>query len=138
MNNFYNEGQKKLQNENGSELIANQLKDTRLLTNFNDDTSQIINNSLFFFIATTSIDGKLDCSYKGGCSGFVKVISDNQLAFANYDGNGMYRTLGNINEKNQVALLFIQFEGDKRRIRINGTARISKNIETLRYVSQNH
>ncbi len=131
MQNFYSPGQLALQKRNGSTPIAKQLKDTRLLTEFNDDTRNIVNESQFFFIATSGTNGKLDCSYKGGNTGFVQTILPNQLAFANYDGNGMYRTLGNIEEHEEVALLFIQFEGDKRRMRVNGKATITKESEWL-------
>ncbi|MGF1900702.1 pyridoxamine 5'-phosphate oxidase family protein [Aliivibrio sifiae] len=133
MRNFYSENQLRIQKLNGSERIAKQLEDTRLMIEFNDDVAQIVNSSLFFFIATSSGDRNLECSYKGGNEGFVRVMSDNELAFANYDGNGMYKTLGNIDENPEVALLFIQFNGDKRRIRINGRARISTDKEITQH-----
>lgn len=120
-----------MQERHGKQRIAKQLFDTRVHTSFTDDDRSVIDNSLFFFIATSDSDGSLDCSYKGGHQGFVKILSDDELAFANYDGNGMYRTLGNIQLNPNVGLLFIQFSDDKRRIRVNGHASVSYNAKHL-------
>jgi predicted pyridoxine 5'-phosphate oxidase superfamily flavin-nucleotide-binding protein len=76
-----------------------------------------------FFIATVGANGNLDCSYKGGERGFVKVLDERTIAFPNYDGNGQYLTAGNIVETRKVGLLFIDFE-NQRRMRFNGTATI--------------
>lgn len=76
-----------------------------------------------FFIASQGANGSLDCSYKGGEPGFVKVIDEHTIAFPNYDGNGQYMTAGNIVETGRVGLLFIDFE-NQWRMRLNGTASI--------------
>lgn len=76
-----------------------------------------------FFIASQGANGSLDCSYKGGEPGFVKVIDEHTIAFPNYDGNGQYMTAGNIVESGRVGLLFIDFE-NQWRMRLNGTASI--------------
>ena len=76
-----------------------------------------------FFIASTDPDGAPDCSYKGGDPGFVRVIDDRTLAFPMYDGNGMFRTLGNLRVNPRVGLLFIDFEGGTR-LRVNGDASV--------------
>ena len=77
-----------------------------------------------FFIATADAQGRPDCSYKGGLPGFVRVLDDNTLAIPDYDGNGMYRTWGNVLVNPHVGLLFLDFENPKR-LRVNGTARVS-------------
>ena len=66
-------------------------------------------------------DGQPDCSYKGGEPGFVRVTADDELAFPSYDGNGMFRSLGNMLVNAAVALLFIDFERPNR-LRVNGRA----------------
>ena len=78
-----------------------------------------------FFIATTDAEGSPDCSYKGGDPGFVRVVDDRTLAFPVYDGNGMFRTLGNIRVNPRVGLLFIDFETGNR-LRVNGDASIAE------------
>ena len=57
--------------------------------------------------------------------GFVRVAGPSELVFPDYDGNGMFKSLGNIAVNPNVALLFIDFERP-RRLRINGTATISR------------
>jgi predicted pyridoxine 5'-phosphate oxidase superfamily flavin-nucleotide-binding protein len=76
-----------------------------------------------FFIATADARGQPDCSYKGGLPGFVHVLDDRTLAIPDYDGNGMYRTWGNVVVNPQVGLLFLDFEQPKR-LRVNGRAQV--------------
>ena len=54
----------------------------------------------------------------------MRVLDEGTLAFPDYDGNGMYRSWGNILVNPRVGLLFLDFEKPKR-IRVNGTAQIS-------------
>jgi predicted pyridoxine 5'-phosphate oxidase superfamily flavin-nucleotide-binding protein len=74
-----------------------------------------------FFLATADADGQPDCSYKGGLPRFVRVTAPSELAFPSYDGNGMFRSLGNVLVNPRVGLLFIDFE-QPRRLRVNGRA----------------
>jgi hypothetical protein len=74
-----------------------------------------------FFLATADAAGAPDCSYKGGDPGFVRVLDDTTLAFPSYDGNGMFRSLGNVSVNPQVGLLFIDWERP-RRLRVSGEA----------------
>jgi predicted pyridoxine 5'-phosphate oxidase superfamily flavin-nucleotide-binding protein len=76
-----------------------------------------------FFIASEGANGMLDCSYKGGEPGFVKVLDETTVAFPNYDGNGQYMTTGNILETGRVGMLFVDFQ-NQWRMRLNGTASI--------------
>lgn len=76
-----------------------------------------------FFLATVDADGQPACSYKGGDPGFVTVVDDQTLAFPNYDGNGMYLSMGNVDATHHVGLLFIDFE-HPRRVRVEGTAEL--------------
>ena len=79
-----------------------------------------------FFIATVDEQGHAQCSYKGGEPGFVRVVDDRTIAFPNYDGNGMYLSMGNVLQTSQVGLLFIDFE-QQHRMRLNGEATIDFN-----------
>ena len=62
---------------------------------------------MFFFLATADAEGRPDCSFKGGPPGFVRVVGPGELAFPDYDGNGMFKSLGNILANPNVGLLFI-------------------------------
>ncbi len=58
--------------------------------------------------------------------GFVKVIGPSELAFPDYDGNGMFKSLGNIVANPNVGLLFIDMGEKPRRVRVNGEASVSR------------
>jgi len=88
----------------------------------------------FFFLATSSPDGRCDCSFKGGGPGLVKVLCPNRLAFPHFEarvkGNGAYMSLGNILLNPYVSMLFIDFT-DGARLRVNGQASIHENAEMM-------
>lgn len=88
-----------------------------------DSDRAMIENAMFFFLATVDENGQPQCSYKGGPSGFVHIENDATLVFPNYEGSGLYISPGNIAKMGKVGLLFIDFEGQSR-MRINGTAEI--------------
>ncbi|HYT25101.1 MAG TPA: pyridoxamine 5'-phosphate oxidase family protein, partial [Actinomycetota bacterium] len=71
-----------------------------------------------------------NCSYKGGEPGFVRVVDERTIAFPNYDGNGMFLSMGNLLRNPEVGLLFIDFERGHR-LRLNGTASIDEQDELL-------
>ena len=76
-----------------------------------------------FFLATCDHRGVPTCSYKGGDPGFVRVLDASWVAFANYDGNGKYLSMGNLLKNPHVGILFIDFERQQR-LRLQGTASI--------------
>ncbi len=103
------------------------LADRVLQVAFHDVLSEsdrrIIENAMFFFLATVDGDGQPQCSYKGGPRGFVHIEDDTTVIFPVYEGNGLFLSAGNIAEMGKVGLLFIDFEAQKR-MRINGSAEI--------------
>jgi uncharacterized protein len=56
----------------------------------------------------------------------VRVVGPDELAFPDYDGNGMFKSLGNILANPGVGLLFIDMGEKPRRLRVNGTASVSR------------
>ena len=120
----YHDGMRRLQDARDTRRIADRLAQVTLRHAFTDEDRAFIERSPMFFVATADAEGRPDCSYKGGLPGFVRVIDATTLAFPDYDGNGMYRTWGNVLVNPNVGLLFIDFETPKR-IRVNGTATIS-------------
>ena len=73
------------------------------------------------FLATASADGRPYVQHRGGPPGFIKVLDENTLAFADFGGNRQYITLGNLAE-NPRALLFLMDFATRRRIKIWGRA----------------
>ncbi len=121
---LYHEGMRRLQDGRDTRRIADRLEQVTLHTAFTEEDRAFIENCAMFFLATADIDGKPDCSYKGGLPGFVRVLDSDTIAFPDYDGNGMYRSLGNISVNPYIGLLFIDFE-NAQRIRVNGKAQVS-------------
>jgi predicted pyridoxine 5'-phosphate oxidase superfamily flavin-nucleotide-binding protein len=121
---MYHDGMRRLQDARETRRIADRLEQVTLRTAFTDEDRAFIERCPMFFVATADIDGRPDCSYKGGLPGFVRVLDGRTLAFPDYDGNGMYRTWGNILVNSRIGLLFLDFENPKR-IRVNGTAQVS-------------
>lgn len=119
----YHEGMRQLQDERDSRRLADRLEQVTLRTSFTEDDRAFIESCAMFFLATADADGHPDCSYKGGLPGFVRILDGQTLAFPDYDGNGMYRSLGNIRVNPNIGMLFIDFENIKR-IRVNGTAQV--------------
>ena len=122
---MYHDGMRRLQDARETRNIADRLEQVTVRAMFTKEDREFIENCSMVFVATADTDGKPDCSYKGGPPGFVRVIDDHTLAFPDYDGNGMYRSWGNVLVNSHVGLLFIDFEKQKR-IRVNGTAQILK------------
>ncbi len=86
-----------------------------------------------FFLATADREGRPQCSYKGGEPGFVRVLDQHTVAFPNYDGNGMYLSMGNLSVNPQVGMLFIDFVSERpSRLRLNGLAHIDEDDERSR------
>jgi predicted pyridoxine 5'-phosphate oxidase superfamily flavin-nucleotide-binding protein len=71
-------------------------------------------------------------SFKGGPAGFVRVTGPGELAFPDYDGNGMFKSMGNLGVNPNVGLLFIALHGRPRRMRVNGSARIDRDDPLLK------
>lgn len=121
----YHEGSRRLQDRFGTRALADRLAGTLAHAAFTDEDRAFIEGRRFFFLATADAEGRPDCSYKGGAPGFVRITGASELAFPSYDGNGMFRSLGNIAANPSVGLLFIDFESP-RRLRVNGVATFSE------------
>jgi len=121
----YHEGMRRLQDRFDTRRLADRLDEKLGRTEFTAEDREFIESRRLFFLATADAEGQPDCSYKGGEPGFVRVTGAGELAFPSYDGNGMFRSLGNVLANPAVALLFIDFERPNR-LRVNGTASIAE------------
>jgi len=120
---MYHEGSRQLQDSFGSRQLADRLVDVLARDSFTDEDRTFIETRPLFFLATADEQGRPDCSYKGGRPGFVRVVDPQTIAFPSYDGNGMFKSLGNVAVNAAVGLLFIDFE-KPRRLRVNGRASV--------------
>jgi predicted pyridoxine 5'-phosphate oxidase superfamily flavin-nucleotide-binding protein len=110
-----------LQDRCDTRKLADRLDERLARSAFTAEDRAFIESRPLFFLATADAAGRPDCSYKGGAPGFVRVTDVDELAFPSYDGNGMFRSLGNVLVNAAVALLFIDFERPNR-LRVNGSA----------------
>ncbi|MGV7213358.1 pyridoxamine 5'-phosphate oxidase family protein [Bradyrhizobium sp. UFLA05-112] len=122
---IFHDGNRQLQDQFDSRRISDRLEEKLTRTEFSDDDRLFIGSLPYFFLATADAKGQPDCSFKGGPPGFVRVIGPSEIAFPDYDGNGMFKSLGNIVVNADVGLLFIAMHGKPRRLRVNGTAKVS-------------
>lgn len=122
---MYHDGSRKLQEAFKTRALADRLEKVTVHTSFTDEDRAFIEGASMFFLATADAAGQPDCSYKGGLPGFVRVTDAQTLVFPDYDGNGMFRSLGNMLVNPKVGLLFIDFEAGDR-MRVNGSAEVSR------------
>src|SRR5712671_866001 len=128
---LYHDGNRRLQDEFDSRRIADRLEEKLTRTAFTDDDKAFVESLPYFFLATADAQGRPDCSFKGGLPGFVRLTGASELAFPDYDGNGMFKSLGNLAVNANVGLLFIALHGKPRRLRVNGEARVSRDDPLL-------
>jgi predicted pyridoxine 5'-phosphate oxidase superfamily flavin-nucleotide-binding protein len=127
---FYHDGMRALQDRFDGRRVADKLAEHRRRYDFWDADRLLIEHTPFFFIAT-SFGDFTDCSMRSGMPGFVKIVAPGTIEFPEYDGNSMYRTLGNISRNPNVGLLFVKFDGATARIRINWQASILDDADAL-------
>ena len=128
---LYHDGNRQLQDRFDSRRISDRLEEKLTRTEFTADDKAFIEALPYFFLATADAEGRPDSSFKGGEPGFVRVTGPSELAFPDYDGNGMFKSLGNIVVNANVGLLFIAMHGKPRRVRVNGLASVSDNDPLL-------
>jgi uncharacterized protein len=120
----YHEGNRRFQDQFDSRRIADRLEQVTMRTAFTDDDKTFIESRILFFLATADAEGQPTCNLKGRPPGFVRVAAPDELVFPDYDGNGMFLSIGNISVNPNIGFLFIDFE-KPRRPRVNGAATVS-------------
>ena len=128
---MYNRGARELQEAFGTTRLADRLSEKEARRCLTDEDREFVGGACMFFLSTTDESGQPLCSYKGGLPGFVRVEDDRTLLFPSYDGNGTFRSLGNISLMGKVALLFIDLTTQRRTL-VEGEAALLRDRETLR------
>ncbi|MEU8510902.1 pyridoxamine 5'-phosphate oxidase family protein [Kitasatospora sp. NPDC048722] len=127
---FYHDGSRDLQRLFGSEQLADHLAHRYVLDELEEEHAEWIRGADAVYVATIDPDGFPECSYKGGLPGFVRVPDLRTLEIPSYDGNGMYRTLGNAAAVRRVGLLFL-FPSLRAKLRVNGTCEVLTDRDAL-------
>ena len=94
------------------------------------DLAAILAATRSFYLGTASAAGQPYIQHRGGPPGFLKVIDDHTLGFADFSGNRQYITAGNLAE-NPRAFIFVMDYARRRRVKIWGSARIIENDDAL-------
>ena len=81
-------------------------------------------------MATVSSEGQPYIQHRGGPKGFLKVIDEHTLGFADFKGNRQYVSYGNLEENNKVCLFFMDYP-NRTRIKLWGTSEVNENDKAL-------
>lgn len=82
------------------------------------------------FLATANSNGQPYIQHRGGPAGFLKVLDDQTIGFADFAGNRQYITQGNLADNPKAQLFLIDY-AKRRRIKVWGTARVVEGDESL-------
>lgn len=94
------------------------------------ELAQFISSMDGFYLGTVSSNGYPYIQFRGGKAGFLKILDDRTLGFADFRGNVQYISVGNLSE-NDKAFLFLMDYRDRRRLKILGRARIVENDSVM-------
>jgi predicted pyridoxine 5'-phosphate oxidase superfamily flavin-nucleotide-binding protein len=83
-----------------------------------------------FYLGTASSAGQPYIQYRGGPPGFLKVLDEKTLGFADFGGNRQYLTLGNLSE-NPQAFIFLMDYANRQRVKMWGTAKVVEDVPPL-------
>ena len=76
-----------------------------------------------FYLASASAEGRPYIQHRGGPKGFLKVLDDKRLAFADFGGNRQYISAGNLSENDRASIFLMDYP-NRRRIKLWGRARV--------------
>lgn len=119
------------QEENGSRVSYARMEEKGGFRNTIDDyLTEFIGHQDSFYLGTASPDGQPYIQHRGGKKGFLKVLDDKTLGFADFRGNKQYISAGNL-EDNPKAYIFLMDYAARRRIKIWGEARVVEDDPAL-------
>jgi predicted pyridoxine 5'-phosphate oxidase superfamily flavin-nucleotide-binding protein len=105
---------KAAQAANDSEAYWDGFKGDRRFDRFTDAEAQFIAERDSFYMATVSETGWPYVQHRGGPPGFLLMIDDHTLAFADYRGNRQYISVGNLASDDRAALILMDYAGRQR------------------------
>ena len=76
-----------------------------------------------FYQATVTADGWPYVQFRGGSTGFLRVLDERTIAYADFSGNKQYLSTGNLTENDRIALILMDYAG-RRRLKLWGRARL--------------
>jgi predicted pyridoxine 5'-phosphate oxidase superfamily flavin-nucleotide-binding protein len=115
---------KRVQQQRGSrDAYARREEKGGFRTAITPDLAQFLGQATSFYLASASADGHPYVQHRGGPPGFLVVVNERTLAFADFKGNRQYITTGNLSE-NPRAQIFVMDYASRQRVKIWGRARV--------------
>jgi predicted pyridoxine 5'-phosphate oxidase superfamily flavin-nucleotide-binding protein len=115
---------KEIQSEKGSRgSYARMERSAGWQTTVTPDLAEFLSGLDMFYLGTANAQGQPYIQYRGGSPGFLKVVDETTLGFADFGGNRQYITLGNLAE-NPQAFIFLMDYANSQRVKLWGTAKV--------------
>ncbi|MEO6340233.1 MAG: pyridoxamine 5'-phosphate oxidase family protein [Caulobacteraceae bacterium] len=130
MSRLYGDQHRALQDAFDSRRMADRIEAIAVVTEFGEAERAFIEGRDMFFLTTIDDRGRPTVSYKGGDTGFIRVLDPHTIIFPSYDGNGMHLSTGNIAGNPEIGMLFIDFERPYR-LRLQGRAELVRDPSTV-------
>ena len=122
---------KAIQTEKGSRTSYSKMEERQgWNTRVTPDLEAFLSELDMFYLGTANAEGQPYIQYRGGAPGFLKVIDENTLGFADFGGNQQYISLGNLSE-NPKAFIFLMDYVHSRRIKLWGKAKVVEGSSAL-------
>lgn len=114
---------KAAQEQNGAAHLWDNFKGHRAFDRFTENEVAFLAERDSFYMATVSETGWPYVQHRGGPRGFLRVIDDRTLAFADFAGNRQYISLGNLGAEQRVSLILMDYV-NRRRLKIFAHAQV--------------
>lgn len=122
---------KTIQTEQGSRAAYTKVEQSQgWQTSVTPELQEFLSEMDMFYFGTANAEGQPYIQYRGGAPGFLKMIDEKTLGFADFGGNRQYISVGNLSE-NPKAFIFLMDYVNSRRIKLWGTARVVENDPEL-------
>jgi predicted pyridoxine 5'-phosphate oxidase superfamily flavin-nucleotide-binding protein len=126
---------KTIQTEFGSRKNYVRMEQKPAPTKLPDEAKGFIEQSDLFYQATVGTNGWPYVQHRGGPKGMLKVLSDNQIGYAEFRGNKQYLSVGNIQSNNKVSIIIMDYP-QKSRLKIWAQAEIVTKTDAPQLIKQ--
>lgn len=126
----FTESVKSIQSRYGSRAAYAKVEKNWWPDRISPELAEFIHQRDSFYMATANKDGQPYIQHRGGPKGFLKVIDDKTLGFADFSGNRQYISYGNLEENNKICLFLLDYP-NRTRIKVWGTAEVNEHDPKL-------